>query len=112
MEALRLQNSAPLANENATSKAVHAAQQFEAILLNQLFGSLQHTFCALGKEKTETGSDQYRFLGLQALASSVAARGGLGIADMIVRNLKSRLPSGPDSSQSTKAPLNDLQRGS
>lgn len=103
MEALALGNSTPLANESATHKAVQAAQQFEAILLNQLFGSLQRTFCALGKEKTQAGSDQYQFLGMQALASSVAAHGGLGIADMIARNLKSRQPSGPDSSHSAKS---------
>lgn len=103
METSALQNSIPLANEGATNKAVHAAQQFEAILLNQLLGSLQHAFCALGKEKTETGSDQYQFLGMQALASSVAAHGGIGIADLVVRNLKSRPHSGVDSTHSAKS---------
>ena len=97
-------SSAPAAEEPHPDKLVHAAQQFEAILLNQLLGSLQHAFCSLGEDKTEAGSDQYQFLGLQALASSVAAKGGLGIADMIVRNLTSRHISA-DSTVTTKKPL-------
>jgi peptidoglycan hydrolase FlgJ len=95
---------APATEGPHPDKLLHAAQQFEAILLNQLLGSLQHAFCSLGKDKTKAGSDQYQFLGLQAVASSVAAKGGLGIADMIVRNLKSR-PISADSTVTTKKPL-------
>ncbi|HYA23098.1 MAG TPA: hypothetical protein VEF05_03005 [Terriglobales bacterium] len=100
-----IQNSTPLSSEKSPAeKLVHAAHQFEAILLNQLLGSLEHAFSALGKEKKEAGSDHYQFLGLQALASSVAAHGGLGIADMIIRNLKSRrIPA--DAAAATKKPL-------
>jgi len=100
-----LQNPTSLSAEGPpTEKLAHAAQQFEAVLLNQLLGSLEHAFCALGKEKAETGSDHYQFLAVQTLASSVAARGGLGIADMIVRNLKSRLHNGA-ALEATKKPL-------
>jgi Rod binding domain-containing protein len=100
-----IQNSSALATEQSQpDKLAHAAQQFEAILLNQLLGSLQRAFCSLGEEKKEAGSDQYQFLGLQALASGVAAKGGFGIADMIVRNLKSRHIS-DDSTVETKKPL-------
>jgi len=89
--ACTVEYSPSLAAEGSrTEKLVRAARQFEAVLLNQLFGSLERTFSVLGDEKTETGSDHYRFLGMQALASSVAAKGGLGIADMIIRNLKQR----------------------
>jgi peptidoglycan hydrolase FlgJ len=106
METTGIQNSTlPSTEKSPTEKLVHAARQFEAILLNQLLGSLEHAFSALGKEKKEAGSDDYQFLGLQALASSVAAHGGLGIADMIVRNLKSRHIPGADSAVTTKKPL-------
>jgi Rod binding domain-containing protein len=101
-----VQNSTLLSTEKAPAeKLVHAAHQFEALLLNQLLGSLEHTFCALGKDKTELGSDRYQFLGVQALASTIAAKGGLGIADMIVRNLKSQHIPGPGSAIATKKPL-------
>lgn len=69
-------------------KLVRAAHQFEAVLLNQLLGSLEHSFSNLGKHKAEDGSDQYQFLGMQTLATSIAEHGGVGIAEMIIRNLR------------------------
>jgi Rod binding domain-containing protein len=103
MEAVSgIQNSTLLAPEQShTEKLVRAAHQFEAVLLSQLLGSLERTFSALGEKKTETGSDHYQFLGMQALASSVAEKGGLGIADMIVRNLKRREQNQPTNSPVT-----------
>jgi len=92
--------AAPATTER-TKKLDHAAQQFETVLLNQLFSSLEHTFSALGEEKTTAGSEQYRFLGIQALCSSIAEHGGLGIAGMIVRNMQNR----ETQSTSIKKPL-------
>ncbi len=71
-------------------KLSHAARQFEAVLLNQLLGSLQQTFSALGEERASPGSDQYRFLGIQALCSTISEHGGIGIADMIMRDVQAR----------------------
>ncbi len=76
--------------ESSPDRLVRAAHQFEAILLNQLLGSLEHSFSTLGKEKQGSGSDRYHFLAVQQLASNMAARGGIGIADMIIRSLKQR----------------------
>jgi len=92
MEAVSgIQNSTLLAPEQShAEKLVRAAHQFEAVLLNEVLGSLERAFSAFGEKKAETGSDHFQFLGMQALASSVAANGGLGIADMIIRNLKRR----------------------
>lgn len=86
-----ISNATPVASGKPDpEKLIRAAHQFEAVLLNQLLGSLEHIFSSLGKEKTEAASDHYHFLGMQALASSIAAKGGIGIADMIVRNLRQR----------------------
>jgi Rod binding domain-containing protein len=71
-----------------TQKLVRAAHQFEAVLLNSLLGPLEHTFASLGKENNEPGSDNYQFLGIQTLASALAEKGGIGIADMIIRNMR------------------------
>ncbi|HZP63311.1 MAG TPA: hypothetical protein VFB28_07845 [Terriglobales bacterium] len=79
-----------LSADERAKKLNHAARQFEAVLLNQLFDSLEHTFSVLGEEKTSAGADQYRFLGIQALCSRISEHGGLGIADMIVRNVEAR----------------------
>lgn len=70
-----------------TDRVTHAARQFEAILLNTLLGSLEHSFCSLRGKDSDSGCEQYHSLGMQALATGLAARGGLGIADMIIRNL-------------------------
>ncbi|HXY04786.1 MAG TPA: hypothetical protein VEI49_14530 [Terriglobales bacterium] len=67
-------------------RLAQAANEFEAVLLNQLLGSLEHTFSALSQKKSEA-QDHYHFLGVQALTSHIASNGGIGIADMIVRSL-------------------------
>jgi Rod binding domain-containing protein len=64
-----------------------AARQFEAVLLNSLLGSLEHSFSALPGKKPDSIADNYHAMGMQALASSLAAGGRVGIASMIVRNL-------------------------
>jgi Rod binding domain-containing protein len=100
-------DATPPTSENDPQKLVRAAHQFEAVLLNQLLGSLEHSFSLLGEEKTDAGSDQYHFLGVQALASSIAAKGGIGIADMIVRNLRERENHAVDSAKQQQS-LSDL----
>jgi len=77
----------PTAEAAQSGKLTRTARQFEAILLNSLLGPLQHSFSSLGGKKTDSGSDNYSYLGMQALASALAARGGIGIADLIVRSL-------------------------
>ena len=71
-------------------KIRHAAQEFEAVLLNTLLGSLEKTFATMPGSKLGTGADQYQSLGAQALASGLAARGGIGIADLIARRLQAQ----------------------
>jgi Rod binding domain-containing protein len=73
--------------EAYAQRVVQAARQFEAVLLNSLLGSLEHSFSALPGKKQDAIADNYHAMGMQALASSLAASGGVGIANMIVRNL-------------------------
>jgi len=80
-------SAVPASPAGATPKILRAGREFEAVLLNSLFGSLEHSFSSLPGSQHEPSSDNYHSLGMQALATSVAAHGGLGIADMIVRSL-------------------------
>ena len=73
---------------NHAAKMVRAAHQFEAVLLNSLLGSLQHSFSSIGGKKADSESTNYDYVGMQALASALAARGGIGIADRIVASLR------------------------
>jgi Rod binding domain-containing protein len=71
-------------------KIAEAAHDFEAVLLNSLLGPLEKTFSSLPGKETDVASDNYQSLGMQALASSLAAKGGVGIAEMIVKSLSKR----------------------
>jgi Rod binding domain-containing protein len=69
-------------------RGAKAAQEFEASLLASLLESMEKTFASLPGESTLAGSDDYNYLGIQALAGGLAARGGFGIAAMITRHLE------------------------
>ena len=78
----------PVTDGTHTAKMVRAAHQFEAILLNSLLGSLQHSFASLDGKKTDGESTNYDYVSMQALASALAARGGIGLANRIVAGLR------------------------
>jgi Rod binding domain-containing protein len=107
-----LTSSTVTASESArTDKLVRAAHQFEAVLLNSLLSSLEQSFSALAGEKTESGSDNYHYLGLQTLTSSLAGKGGVGIADLIVRHLReSESPRADSASIKNPSKSSSLER--
>ncbi len=70
-----------------TQKVIKAAHEFESVLLNTLLGPLEQTFSSLPGKKQDTESDNYQYLGMQALSSVLAGGKGLGIADLIIRSL-------------------------
>ena len=91
--ALRLTSAPPPADpaaEQRAHKIAKAARDFEAVLLNTLLGPLEKTFSSLPGKEHDAVSDNYQSLGMQALTSCLAANGGLGLADMIVKSLSKR----------------------
>jgi Rod binding domain-containing protein len=68
-------------------RGAKAAREFEASLIGSLLESMEKTFATLPGEDTIPGADNYNYLGTQALAEGIAARGGFGIATMISRHL-------------------------
>jgi Rod binding domain-containing protein len=99
-------------SEAYANRVIHAARQFEAVLLNTLLGSLEHSFSALPGKKPDSIADNYHSMGMQALAATLADRGGVGIANMIVRNLlhrKGQAPSGPAGGTKVSSPNADKQ---
>jgi len=80
----------------APAKAAGAAHDFEALLLGSLLRSLQRGFSLLAEDES-AAAGSYKDLATEALARAMAARGGLGIADLILRNLvKGRSLSEPE----------------
>jgi Rod binding domain-containing protein len=79
--------SPQLATPTVALKSAKAAREFEANLVASLLESLEKTFAQLPGEDTLPGADDYNYLGTQALASGIAARGGFGIAAIISQYL-------------------------
>jgi Rod binding domain-containing protein len=91
---------APTNGRGDIGKIKDVAHQFEAVLLTSLLGPLQKSFSSLPGANSEAGSGEYQSLETQALASGLAAAGGLGIANMIVHNLlMNKATKGPASSK-------------
>ena len=68
-------------------KGQKAAREFEAQLIGTVLESLEKTFADLPGQDAMAGSDDYNYLGTQALASALAAGGGFGIAHLITEHL-------------------------
>lgn len=60
-----------------------AARQFEAQLIGSVLESLEKTFAAVPGDDAVPGSDDYNYLGTEALAGALAACGGFGIGTII-----------------------------
>ncbi len=82
-------------NPKAVLKNQKAACDFEAMLLAPVFDALQKTFAGgMEKDDKTPGASDYREMGTQALAQAIAARGGIGIAQLILRHLDAPKVSG------------------
>jgi flagellar protein FlgJ len=60
-----------------------AAQDFEAIFLRQMIASMRQSSLAEGLLQSSSGN-QFRDIADARLADDMAAKGGLGIADMLL----------------------------
>lgn len=72
-----------------TARIKKAAQEFEGILINTLWSSFQQDpmFGSDDDDDSDPGAGSIRGMGLQAVSSAIANNGGLGIANMIERQL-------------------------
>ncbi|HWY04023.1 MAG TPA: hypothetical protein VNX60_10170 [Candidatus Acidoferrum sp.] len=92
---LRNMTAAEPADLKAVLKNQKAARDFEAMLLTPVLDSLQKTFAGNSEEASITGASDYRQMATAALAQAIAARGGIGIAQLILRHLQPpKVPGG------------------
>jgi flagellar protein FlgJ len=75
-------HQAPDADEKQVAAAHKVAQQFEAIFLRQLMGTLEKSG---GLGGSGTGSGIYKSMMVGALADSTAEGGGIGLADVVFK---------------------------
>ena len=73
------------AQQTVDAKLRRAAEDFEAILIGTWLKEVQESFAS----PTESaGADSYRSLGVEAVAGALAKTGGIGVARMILRQLR------------------------
>jgi Rod binding domain-containing protein len=75
----------------AHKKLRKAAQEFEGILISQLWGEFQTSLSSLSGDAPLVGSDTLNSLAIQTLSTALAGRGGLGIGRMLVHQLEPSL---------------------
>ena len=76
------------ADAQRRSKLADAAQQFEAMMLQELLKPMRTSEDDLSGEKSEDGSfDTIASFGTEAVAKSISKSGGLGIARQVVQQL-------------------------
>lgn len=85
-----ISGSVPILPAHASTPVVpprgtKAALEFEANLIASLLASMEKTFATVPGADL-AGADDYNYLGTQALATGVAARGGFGIAHLITQD--------------------------
>lgn len=81
-----------------------AAQDFEAILINSLWGSMKDG--SLGSDDDLQGSsNSLEQFGMQMVSGALAKAGGLGIAKMIVHALQSKVARAPQPVGQREQPL-------
>jgi Rod binding domain-containing protein len=74
-------------------KLESAAKSFESILLGKWLEQAEHSFATVPgedpnkEESGDPGADQFRSLAFQAVAEGITAKGGIGIASMIMQQM-------------------------
>jgi Rod binding domain-containing protein len=77
------------------SKLADAAQQFEAMMLQELLKPLRSSEDDLSGEKSEDGSfDTLASFGTESVAKSISQHGGLGIARQVIQQLSAHVKDG------------------
>ena len=85
---LSTQTSASTERKN-DPKLVDAAQQFEAMLMQEMLKPMQAGQNSWDKEKSDDGAaDTLSSFGMEAVAKAISKRGGLGIANQVVRQVE------------------------
>lgn len=95
--ALQQVRSAEAGNDDA--RIEKSAKEFEAMLLGTWLQQAEQSMATVpgaDDEEEMAGRDQMMSLGVQSLATSLSASGGIGIASMIAKSLHSVADKGKD----------------
>lgn len=86
------------ATSSEDAKVIKAGKDFESILLGSWLQQAEQSFATVpggdGQGDDDSSKDQFQGIAMQALAGSLTASGGIGIARMITDSLRSRHGNG------------------
>jgi len=81
----------PAASSMEDEKIEKAGKDFESILLGSWLQQAEQSFAKVpggdGTDDDDSSKDQFQGIAMQALAGSLTASGGIGIANMITKSL-------------------------
>jgi Rod binding domain-containing protein len=80
-------DAGPTPTAQPPNKLAKAAQEFESILLTSWLEKMNQGLVG-SEESQDPAHDTVSSLGTQAIASALAARGGIGIARLLLRQLQ------------------------
>jgi flagellar protein FlgJ len=90
IQALTPSQQKPDASATPTAEQRQVAQQFEAIFMRQLLGSMEKSG-SLGGDTS--GAGVYRSMMVGALADSAASGGGIGLAEIVLKAMVAAEPA-------------------
>ncbi len=79
------------ANKASMAKLQKAAQDFEAIMIDSLWGSMKDGSLGSDDDLQDSTGGSLEQLGMQMVSGALAKAGGLGIGKMIVHALQSKV---------------------
>jgi peptidoglycan hydrolase FlgJ len=93
----------PAAQPTPEQKQLRAvAEQFEAVMLRQLIGSMRSASLSEGMLENG-GTEQFRAMSDAKMADTMAGKGVLGIADLLVKQFGARLAPAAAAAQKDEA---------
>ena len=98
MQVNSVSQGAPAAASAEKAQLKTVAKQFEAIFLRQMIGTMRQSGGGEGLFDS-SATEQFRDMSDARTADSMAEKGALGIAEMLLRQYESRTPTAPASPQ-------------
>ena len=80
----------PIIDKPEQAKAIRAGSEFEAVLLNAVFGGLQAAFTHLPGTHQSNSTKAYDGIAMQALTAGLSRSGGIGMGAFVTRWLEAR----------------------
>jgi Rod binding domain-containing protein len=84
-------------------KLFEACQQFEGLLIANLWGEMEQGASMSGLESDDPGASTAQGLGIQSAAMAIAHSGGMGLARMLYQAVAPKIAAAPATGEETSS---------